>query len=91
MNTEKLKPCPFCGGEALSSTGHLNWTQCMTCHATAGNWNDRVPEPVDTSREAQPSATDVEYLASATSGEITDQFTALGEIAVSATTDKQES
>ena len=36
--TEALKPCPFCGGEAVVKTGHIYMdtayrVECAKCHA----------------------------------------------------------
>jgi Lar family restriction alleviation protein len=48
----KLKPCPFCGGEAEVHGGQFYWVQCKNCKAeTHGSkpkgavirlWNTRV-------------------------------------------------
>jgi hypothetical protein len=55
MESEKLKPCPFCGGE--SYTG-LRCSVCRDCGATGPQiaaldrkastqrWNTRTPDPV---------------------------------------------
>lgn len=34
---EKLKPCPFCGGEAeLRNEGYCSFVKCKNCGAEAG-------------------------------------------------------
>jgi len=59
MSDEKLKPCPFCGGDAETETTVLHFTvRCIYCPAeiqsdskfkefTINNWNKRV-EPEKT-------------------------------------------
>lgn len=55
---EKLKPCPFCGGNNIKEEGDGQdcWIQCMGCGARAGiggddegpdavAWNTRVKQP----------------------------------------------
>ena len=36
-NDQKLKPCPFCGGEALKCVSfiapNMHWVLCKNCHA----------------------------------------------------------
>lgn len=50
MSDIKLKPCPFCGGEAyinyetMTDEHKIYWAQvlCKKCHCrSAGNWSDR--------------------------------------------------
>lgn len=51
--TDKLEPCPFCGGEAEWSVegepGHENsWISCRDCGSSANDmetWNRRAPAP----------------------------------------------
>lgn len=32
--TEKLEPCPFCGGKGALEAGHfLTWVACLSCCA----------------------------------------------------------
>lgn len=62
--TDKLKPCPFCGGtpEILSNLTHV-WIECMTCHArkdpaqsrdvAISNWNYRL-NPAKTTISFKP-------------------------------------
>jgi hypothetical protein len=56
--TEKLKPCPFCGGEAelcygpglgtASCRGYTLRASCKECGATSpGLWQEKKPEPDD--------------------------------------------
>lgn len=52
--SEKLKPCPFCGGEAeiLQTSGHMFCPLCSDCDTSGGHyfteedaacaWNDRA-------------------------------------------------
>ncbi len=42
MTDKKLKPCPFCGGEArLYSTGNgvVNYIRCLDCHSSTAAFN----------------------------------------------------
>ena len=53
--SEKLKPCPFCGGEAEiiveGESGYENsWIQCIGCNSTSETvkaWNKRVQPKAD--------------------------------------------
>ncbi len=37
----KLKPCPFCGGEAMKDDdGQFQWYECKECGARAGIGRD---------------------------------------------------
>lgn len=50
---DKLKKCPFCGGEAEFATSHKRWVQCKECLAESvycdtpeqaiAAWNNRKP------------------------------------------------
>lgn len=58
MSEEKLKPCPFCGGEATANESSWRswwhvWVICKNCGATIDKptkeetieaWNRRVPQ-----------------------------------------------
>ena len=35
---EKIKPCPFCGGEAELNSGVENWVECTVCHNRTDTW-----------------------------------------------------
>lgn len=34
----KLKPCPFCGGEEITQSGHLVACQSNVCKRYGNNW-----------------------------------------------------
>lgn len=47
MNTEELKPCPFCGGEAVSEeTITDNSVRCQVCHGGVTIDNDAIGHSV---------------------------------------------
>ena len=43
---EALKPCPFCGGEAIWRTGTKNWIECKKCR-TNGRLRKSHQEAID--------------------------------------------
>ncbi len=43
---EALKPCPFCGGEAIWRTGTKNWIECKKCR-TNGRLHKSHQEAID--------------------------------------------
>lgn len=60
--TEKLKPCPFCGGEAsMHANYEFRWVECDSCEletntsdsveAAVKRWNTRHAEPSNDRRE----------------------------------------
>jgi Lar family restriction alleviation protein len=54
MSEQKLKPCPFCGGEAVLIKGYFCWVKCDYCGAetvaetstteAVDAWNRRVSD-----------------------------------------------
>ena len=37
--TEKLKPCPFCGGEAEVEGERIFWVSCQKCWVETSSFN----------------------------------------------------
>jgi Lar family restriction alleviation protein len=56
INTEALKPCPFCGSQAnIETNGYASWVACTQCQCTGDDgsqdtviaaWNKRASPPV---------------------------------------------
>lgn len=38
MSEQKLKPCPFCGGEAMATDYWPFWVYCTSCGARVHSW-----------------------------------------------------